>query len=340
MAELNTFFNIAHDLFCIVDRDGYYKLVNPALLRLLSYPEAELMQHPFIYFMHPEDVAETQREYGEVTQGKRNRVVNNRFRSSDGRYHWLSWSTIVQDDKGVFYAVAQNITEQKRLEEALLKQQRESKRRLNKAVILTQERERTQISRELHDNANQVLCTVKLFMEACRNEPEKSKELLEKAMELQQGVINEIRDLSKRLSAPTLGNMMLCDSVWELIQLYKEISTFRISLDVKGIAKLEVEQEVHLAVYRILQEQLTNIAKHAAATEVNITLDFKEGKLTMVIYDDGKGFNIAAKSSGIGLHNMKTRAESVGGAISIQSAPGAGTELVLTIPLLNEECNN
>jgi PAS domain S-box-containing protein len=130
MAELSTFFNISHDLFCIVDREGFYILVNPAMLKLLKYSEAELMQHPFTYFMHPDDVTETIREYEEVTQGKRNQVVDNRFRSSDGHYHWLSWSTIVQDEKGVFYAVAQNITQQKRLEEALQKEKQESAQRL------------------------------------------------------------------------------------------------------------------------------------------------------------------------------------------------------------------
>jgi len=165
MAELDTFFNISHDLFCIVNRQGYYLRVNPAMIKLMAYPEAELMLHPFTYFLHPEDVVKTKKEDERVMQGKRNRVVNNRFRSRDGCYRWLSWSTIVQDKKGVIYAVAQNITEQKRLEEALKKEKQDSQRRLLRAVIATQELERTQIDRELHDNINQVLTTVKLFIE-------------------------------------------------------------------------------------------------------------------------------------------------------------------------------
>jgi PAS domain S-box-containing protein len=337
MAEQNTFFNISHDLFCIVDRKGYYKLLNPAMIKLLAYPEAELLQHPFTYFLHPEDVAKTKREYEEVMQGKRNRVVDNRFRSSDGRYHWLSWSTIVQDEGGLIYAAAQNITERKRLEKALKKEKHESQQRLMRAVISTQEQERTQISRELHDNVNQVLTTIKLIIELCRDGLQRSKDLLEKALGLQQVVIDDIRRLSKRLSAPSLGNIKLCDSVRELVQLFKETDTIDIRLDVDGIEELELAQEVHLAVYRILQEQLTNISKHAAASELAITLDFVEGRLMMVIQDNGKGFNTAAKTNGIGLHNMKIRAESIGGILSLRSAPDSGTELVLSIPLLDEE---
>jgi signal transduction histidine kinase len=203
-------------------------------------------------------------------------------------------------------------------------------------VIATQERERTQISRELHDNVNQVLTTVKLFLEVCRDEPQRSNELLAKALGLQKTVINEIRDLAKRLSAPTLGNIKLYDSICELIQLFKETNTLDIIIDVNGIEELDVEQEVHLAVYRILQEQLTNVLKHAAASKADVSLDFNEGQLKMVIRDDGKGFNIAVKSSGIGLHNMKSRAETVGGLLSLQSAPGTGTELRLTIPLVTK----
>jgi signal transduction histidine kinase len=204
---------------------------------------------------------------------------------------------------------------------------------LIRAVISTQERERTLISRELHDNVNQVLTTVKLFIELCRDKPQMSTEILEKALGLQQGVINEIRTLSKRLSSPSLGNIKLCDSVREVIQLFKETHPIHISLDVGGLEELEVGQEVHLAVYRILQEQLTNISKHAAADKVDIALDFFDGTLTLAVRDNGKGFNTRIKSTGIGIQNMKTRAQSVGGTLSIKSTSGAGTELLLNIPL-------
>lgn len=237
---------------------------------------------------------------------------------------------------GEFYSTGQNITEQKRLEEALQKERQESQQRLIRTVISTQEREHTQIHRDLHDNVNQVLTTVKLFMDLCRDKPELIKEILEKAVGLQQAVITEIRNLTKRLSAPSLGNIKLSDSVREVILLFKETHKTHITLNVHNIEELEVEQEVHLAVYRIVQEQLTNISKHAGADKVDVALDFAEGKLSMAIRDNGKGFNTQERCSGIGLHNMRTRAESAGGTLLIKSTPGAGTVVLLQLPLVNE----
>ncbi len=336
MPELNTFFHIAHDLFCILDEHGFYKRVNPAFLKLLGYTEDELVKHPFTYYLHPDDVAATTKEFEAASQGRRNQVVENRFRNKDGAYHWTSWSTIVQDEAGVFYSVGQNITMHKQLQEALHSEQEASQKRITKAIILTQERERSQISRELHDNVNQVLTSVKLYLELCQDSSPNTKELLQRSIQLQQTVISEIRSLSKRLSSPSLGNIRLCDSIRELVQVFSEINIIAIELNTEEIEELEVNQEVHLAVYRILQEQLTNIYKHSEANRVIINLDFVGGILIMLVQDNGKGFDSTVKTSGIGIQNMHTRAQSVGGFLLIRSTKGAGTEIQLHIPLMNE----
>jgi PAS domain S-box-containing protein len=334
MADYQKFFNITHDLFCIVDQNGYYKKVNPALSNLLNYAEEELQANPFTYFMHPDDVPAVKKEYFEVTKGKRNQVLENRFRSSDGRYHWISWYTIVSDEKGTFYSTGQNITEQRQLQEAFKKQQEENRKMVTRAIIYTQENERSQISQELHDNVNQVLTTVKLLMDLSQDHDNiNAKVTLDRAAKLQQDAINEIRSLSKRLSAPSLGDLGLLDSVNELIAPLSVSNKLKITVNPDPIGELHLDQYVHLALYRILQEHLTNIIKHAAARQVKISFDLEEETLTMEVKDDGVGFDPEAKSSGIGLQNMKVRADSIDGHLTIQSKPGAGCTLLVQVPL-------
>lgn len=334
MVVYEKFFYISNDLLCVLDKNGYYKKVNPALLNLLGYTEEEFKLHPFPYYLHPDDLATTLEEYKEVTKGIRNKVINNRFRGSDGNYYWISWSTIVQDKSGVFYSSGQNITDQKMLENALQRERQESEKKVLAAVTKTQEWEREQFSHELHDNINQILTTVKLLMELSLDEKSDYKSLLNRSIQLQQTAINEIRNLSRRLSAPSLGKLSLSDSIRDLIQPIEETKQLRIIVDdrVKGKMTL-LEQTTHLTVYRILQEHLTNILKHANATEVNIRLENSGNNLQVQVTDNGKGFDPEQKSKGIGLQNMKVRAASVQGKLIMESAPGKGTKLLFTLQI-------
>jgi PAS domain S-box-containing protein len=333
MVSYQTFFEISNDLFCILDAEGYYKEVNNAFLRLLNYSEDEMRAHPFTFFLHPDDVEATKEEYRKATQGIRNDVIVNRFRDRDGNYHWISWSTIIQCKAGNFYSSGQDVSEHKRLTAALKKEQEERKRRVTRAIIETQETERSKISQELHDNVNQVLTSVKLLMEISQDKPDLTAGTINRAINLQQEAINEIRSLSKRLSAPSLGNLRLSDSIKELINSFPNIDDVKITITYSGIEETEVDQYVHLALYRILQEHLTNITKHAAANTIAVTLDYAEDRLLMEVVDDGVGFDPAKKSGGIGIQNMKTRAESTGGTFELQSAPDEGTTLTVIIPM-------
>lgn len=334
MPSYQSFFDISYDLFSILDAKGNYKEVNSAFTNLLMYPESEMRDRPFTFFLHPDDITITQEQYQKAVLGFRNDVIENRFRSSDGNYHWVRWSTIVQDKKGYFYSSGQNISEEKRLKIALKKEQEESKRKVTKAIIQTQETERSKISQELHDNVNQVLTSVKLLMEVCQDIPEETSGTLKRAIKLQQLAIDEIRTLSKKLSAPSLGNLKLSDSVKELINSCSIGSKLLIDYTFNGGEDFSVDQYIHLAVYRILQEHLTNVIKHSAATEVSVFLTIRDNTVEVKVLDNGIGFDTKAKASGIGVQNMKARAESTGGNFDLYSAPGEGTTLSVIVPML------
>jgi PAS domain S-box-containing protein len=250
------------------------------------------------------------------------------------------WSDVsckpIFNDKGEvvqYFSIAIDISERKQFVKQLQKEQHEQQVKISAATLKAQEYERTVVSQELHDNVNQVLTTVKLYTEMCRDGFGDAKDIMNKSIDLLQESINEIRSLSKRLSAPSLGKIKLGESLKELVEAVGATNKFEITLDTTGIDLLEVPQEVHLAMYRILQEHLTNILKYAQASAVVITADFILGHISLHVKDDGIGFEPEKKRNGIGITNMITRAESLKGKLKILSAPGRGCELKVSIPL-------
>ena len=228
-----------------------------------------------------------------------------------------------------FFSIETDITERKNLEKQLEIQRKKS----TSDVISAQERERSQIGLELHDNVNQVLTTVKLYTELCRDGVGNTKEIMDKSINLLQQSINEIRSLSKRLSAPSLGSIRLNESVKELVDSITSTNKIYISFDGEQVHDLEVSKDLHMTIYRILQEHLTNILRHARASKVSVSMKLELNDLVLKVKDNGKGFDTSQKSAGIGITNMITRAESIKGSLQINSAPGKGCVLIAHLPI-------
>ena len=153
-----------------------------------------------------------------------------------------------------------------------------------------------------------------------------------RASQYLQDCINEIRSLSKRLSAPTLGKISLEESIKDLVDPINLTGKIKITCQLSGLDKLVLKQDLHLGMYRILQEQLNNVLKHAEASEVRITLECISGKIRLSITDNGKGFVVQTNKSGIGLMNMQTRAENLNGTFQLDSKPGHGCKVEVVIP--------
>lgn len=230
-----------------------------------------------------------------------------------------------------------DITTSKKLEEELQKSIRERQKMLTAAIIKAEERVRTEIAKELHDNINQILTTVKLYTEICRNEDVPSKEMLGKSLQYINHCIQEIRNMSKTLSAPCLEGISLRESISELVDLLKTTKEMHTSLSTAGLEEKVIDPEIYIALYRIAQEHLTNIINHSAASTVNISITTTLTGITMHIYDDGQGFDLKARRKGIGIINMTSRAEALSGSLVINTAPGKGCLLIVKLPLLIEE---
>ncbi|RYY63786.1 MAG: PAS domain S-box protein [Chitinophagaceae bacterium] len=315
--------------------------VNEAFTRITGYTAAEAIGRPNgEIFDGPGTDAEVIHFVRACVADRKAFRVEALNYKKNGEVYWADISCQpVFDEHGElqhFFSIATDITERKRLQEQLDEEMRERQQMITAAAIKAQESERALVSQELHDNVNQVLTTVKLYTELVRDGIGDQQELMNKSVDLLQRSITEIRSLSKRLSAPSLGNIRLRDSVHELTNAVAATNQLQVSLDTEALNDADVEQDVHLAVYRILQEQLTNVLKHAGATTVEIRFDRKGCQLEMQVQDNGKGFDPRRRSNGIGITNMMTRAESVHGFLQLDTAPGQGCSLMVRVPCTDQ----
>ncbi|HEY9652982.1 MAG TPA: PAS domain S-box protein [Coleofasciculaceae cyanobacterium] len=134
--ERNQFFTLSLDMLSIAGADGYFKQLNPAWERVLGYTREELMAQPFFNFVHPEDLARTRVEARDHAAGAPSPIFENRYRCKDGSYKWLSWASVANPDKGLMYAVARDVTDGKRAEEAILTLNRQFQRQLAQSRTL------------------------------------------------------------------------------------------------------------------------------------------------------------------------------------------------------------
>ncbi|HEV7331559.1 MAG TPA: PAS domain S-box protein [Flavisolibacter sp.] len=334
------------DLIVIIDEKGGFRYSTNNIASILGYAPDELKDKNAFEFIHPDDLKKVADEIAKVVRNEEANGVTHRFLHKNGEWIWLESKGTNHLDNSAIGGIlvnARNINDrvklQKRLNRELINKQRE----ITSAVIRAQESERSQLGLELHDNVNQILTTVKLYNEMYLTGYMQDKELLAKATQYTQECINEIRSISKRLSAPTLGKISLEDSVRELVDSINLTGRLEIIYVPKGFAGCTVAEDIHLAVYRIVQESLNNVIKYSEAQLVCIELGRTDDNISLKITDNGKGFDTSARRVGIGITNMRTRAENLNGTFSIKSEPGKGCEIEILFPchpcIRHEQCN-
>jgi two-component system, NarL family, sensor histidine kinase UhpB len=226
-----------------------------------------------------------------------------------------------------------DITEKRKLQNELVNQKLNHQKLITENTIQAQEKEREELGKELHDNINQVLATVKMFLDIAKKQDNMRIELINRSHENVSYAIEEIRKLSKSLVARSLGDIGLKEALEELAEEVNFSKGLKVKLNYQDETDSRVESGIELMLYRITQEQLNNINKYAKATKTVITVRIAAEKLFLSIADDGAGFDTGKKMKGIGLRNIANRVEFYNGALEIISAPGEGCRLVIEIPL-------
>jgi PAS domain S-box-containing protein len=234
-----------------------------------------------------------------------------------------------------------DITERKELEEKLLREEISKQKIVTKATLEGQEKERKQIGEELHDNIGQQLTTTKLYLEIARaTANEATLELISLATKSISDVINEVRNLSRALTPRSLGDLGLVESIKDLCDSIRTTQVFAIRFYHKNLDENGLTENLKLTLFRIIQEQINNILKHADATTILIRLVADAEQLMVSISDNGKGFDPYKVKKGLGINNIINRAEIFNGQVDIKTAAEEGCTLVVTIPLKNTTVKN
>jgi signal transduction histidine kinase len=209
----------------------------------------------------------------------------------------------------------------------MLEEKVEHQRQIARATINTQEKERSEIGKELHDNVNQILASAKLFLSSPFMESEERERFSNKAMEHINMAIEEIRKLSRSLVSPSTADLGIIETINDMIGDIKMVQKVEVCFNDGGIDESKLDYGLKLTIYRIVQEQMNNILKYANASKIGITIQEQGKKLSLTITDNGKGFDLVMKRKGIGLNNIINRADVFNGKVDIQTAPGQGCVL-------------
>jgi len=206
-------------------------------------------------------------------------------------------------------------------------ERRESARR----ALLVQENERRRIARELHDEVGQTLTGVMLQIEGLAPSiPDELRGQLDELRETARHGTEEVRRLARRLRPDALDELGLSSALAALASVFERQT--RVPVVRRLASGLRVSAEEELVIYRVAQEALTNVARHAEAESVQVELREEEDRIVLLVRDDGRGMPEGAAASSHGIRGMRERAMLVGATLSIDSRPGEGTAIRLSIP--------
>ncbi|MET0464060.1 MAG: response regulator [Chitinophagaceae bacterium] len=227
-----------------------------------------------------------------------------------------------------------DISEIKRLDQERLDQKMNEQKRIGRAMLKAQEKERTAIGIELHDNVNQILVGTNLLLSHAKARPADISDLLTQSISNIQQAIRENRKIAHEFVAPDLETERLTDQLQMLFENMLRAAGIRVIIEKRGLDETLLDSDRKFNIYRIAQEQCTNILKYADATVVTIKLSSGESVFRMSIADNGKGMNTGQTAKGIGLKNIRHRAALFSGSVEIRTGLGEGFELRIEVPLV------
>ena len=318
------------DVVYVKDREGKYILVNSRFEELFKVSNDDIRGRTD-YEIMPQEIADQFRSNDRqvLDQGKSCQVEE--VVSHDDELHtYLSVKFPVYDETGAVNGVcgiSTNITAVKRAQDQL--------RRLSGSIMANQEKERSAIARELHDELGQVLTALRMdavWMQERLKESE--PEISERALtmcNLIDKTIKDARSIAIRLRPGVLDDLGLVDALEWYMTDFENRSGIACVFEHGDIP--ELTDTIATASYRICQEAMTNVARYSGANHISVVLEIKEGMLSLLIRDDGKGFDIESleESEGLGIAGMRERAILAGGVLDVISEPGKVTQVILKV---------
>ncbi|MFZ5587152.1 MAG: PAS domain S-box protein [Thermodesulfobacteriota bacterium] len=333
--EVTSFLAYTPAVVYLKDNEGRYLLVNGRFADLLGRDQDQVRGRRDTEVFSLQVAEQFRRNEGLVLTSGQPQQFEEIIDQPDGPHTYLSVKFPVQGEDGrvtALWSVSLDITELKKAQESL--------RRLSGMILASQEKERTSIARELHDELGQVLTALRMdavwLQRRLNGDDKKAAERAQAMCELIDRTITEVRSIATRLRPAVLDDLGLVDALeWHTSDFEKRTGVpCRLAL---GVAD-QIKGVSAIAAYRVAQEALTNVARHAEASRVEVSLSSDDGWLVLRVSDDGRGFDPDGHpgQDGWGVAGMRERAGLVGGHLSILSAPNAGTTVELRLPLGGE----
>jgi PAS domain S-box-containing protein len=331
--KFRNFFNLAPIPMWVIDPlTNKFILVNKAAVEHYGYSEDEFFDMAIFdiregedILKESEDVQRIKEETLKLTQGKTRRFNSNHLKKDGEKIEVeIYTSPILINDKQCILTVSIDVTERNQFEN-----------KITKAIIKAQEDERYEIGSELHDNVCQILAAAKINLGMIRPSLEPSvMQFYNQSSDAILLATKEIRNLSHRLVPSFFDNTKLEEAFESLLKTFNVKGNYNISMYFDNSSKNTlIDQEIQLNLYRILQEQLRNIINHSSCTDIEVSLFVCHNLLHMRIADNGVGFEVNDIKQGIGLANMKRRAELFSGKLHINTSLGQGCEIMIIIPI-------
>jgi PAS domain S-box-containing protein len=334
-------YNHAPDMYHSINRDGIIIDCNDTEATMLGYAKEEIIGMHIADFLTEESRKTYDREFSTLTGHRALYGLEREFVRKDGTSFLASLNVFIEvDGAGELVrtkTIARDITELKRVETEL-RRSREELRSLSAHIQSAREEERGNIAREIHDELGQVLSKLKLDLAWTKKRlPLEQKPLLEKTdtmTDLVDSTIKTVQKISSELRPGVLDYLGLAAAIeWQATE-FRERTGIACTAAIAPDLVVE-DKDVSTAVFRIFQETLTNIIRHAKASRVDVELKQEDENLTLEIRDNGVGIveDTISNPASFGIMSMRERARHLGGRVTITGEPGKGTTVLVRIPL-------
>jgi len=297
--------------------------------------------------LHPDDIVSFTEAFRSHMRGETENIhIESRLRSNSGRWIWVltRGQAVSRDQQGAALRITgtlADITQRKKAELDLLLRKKQI-RKLSHNLIHSAEAEKSRVAQDLHDEFGQVLTAFQLGLEVLRDQrdvsPDDQVRQCDKLLQMVQRLEIQLRGICDELTPAMLDDLGLADTMrWHIKEFVHRIEPFTVSQNISIPGKLS--RETTIVAYRIFQEALHNISKHAYATKVDINLECEGTNIILTVKDNGHGFNVndwqglERDSWGFGLLGMRERATAIGGHVTIESEPGSGATVKASLPI-------
>jgi PAS domain S-box-containing protein len=327
-------FENSKDALYVHDLDGMYTSVNRAAEKLSGYTRQELIGKPFTMFVSSECAAQLRRQWDRQGEGTSETTCEIEIITKQGRHVPVDISSRLIFSNGVAVGIQgcmRDVSERRQVQAAA--------RTYSRRLIEAQEAERHRISRELHDQVGQILTAVKMNLRSLQlkcSTPEIVASI-EDNMKVIDEAVDQVRDLSVDLRPSLLDDFGLVTAVRWYLDRQSRSSGLSAELVMRSLTEDDrFSSELETACFRIVQEAVTNVVRHACASNISVVLERTGRDLVVWISDNGNGFDLRVTRSAaatLGLRGMEERVQAFGGSITITSTPEIGTQVCAHFPI-------